>query len=159
MIAYSPYLILLLPLFAAVVIRLFLHPFPRFAISVSTLACLGSFLGSLLFLFSGSLGSTIAIPAIPWIEFAGLKADFGLLMDPLARLMATLVSGIALLVHIYSIGYLKEDPHRSRFFAELSLFVFSMMGIVLADNLVTMFFFWELVGLSSYLLIGFWFGM
>ena len=157
MTAYSPYLILLLPLFAAVVIRLFLHPFPRFAISVSTLACLGSFLGSLLLLFSGGLGSALAIPVIPWIEFAGLKADFGLLMDPLARLMATLVSGIALLVHIYSIGYLKEDPHRSRFFAELSLFVFSMMGIVLADNLVTMFLFWELVGLSSYLLIGFWF--
>ena len=70
--------------------------------------------------------------------------------------MATLVSGVAFLVHLFSIAYLEKDPSRSRFFAELSLFVFAMLGIVLADNLVSMFIFWELVGLSSYLLIGFW---
>jgi len=77
--------------------------------------------------------------------------------DPLARMMAALVTGVAFLVHVYSIGYLSKDPSRSRFFGELSLFVFSMLGIVFADNLLTMFIFWELVGLSSYLLIGFWF--
>jgi NADH-quinone oxidoreductase subunit L len=156
MIAYAPYLILLLPLLAAISIRLFLHPFPRISITVSTLACLGSFLGSMgLLLFGSSLGEVVA-PALPWIEWAGFRANFGFLGDPLARGMAALVSGVAFLVHIYSIGYLEKEPCRSRFFAELSLFVFSMLGIVLADNLISMFIFWELVGLSSYLLIGFW---
>jgi len=130
MIAYAPYLILLLPLLAAVSIRLFLYPFPRISITVSTLACLGSFLGSIgLLLFGSSMGEVTA-PALPWIEWAGFRANFGILGDPLARGMATLVSGVAFLVHIYSIGYLEKEPCRSRFFAELSLFVFSMLGIV-----------------------------
>ena len=157
MIAYTPYLILLLPLVAAVLIRLFLHPFPKIAVTCSVGACLLSFGGSLLLLASGTPSGGMAAPTVTWIEFAGLKANFGLVADPLARMMAALVTGVAFLVHIYSIGYLSKDPSRSRFFAELSLFVFSMLGIVFADNLVTMFIFWELVGLSSYLLIGFWF--
>ena len=157
MIAYAPYLLLLFPLCAVVAIRLFLYPFPRIAIAISTGACGLSFLGSLFLLWAGGTSAELVVPGVPWIEFAGLKANFGCCTDPLARLMAALVSGVALLVQLYSIGYLKGDPHRSRFFAELSLFVFSMLGIVLSDNLVTMFLFWELVGLSSYLLIGFWF--
>jgi len=157
MIAYAPYLILLLPLLSAVLTRLFLHPFPRVAVTSSVTACLLSFVGSLFLLSAGTPSGGMAAPMVPWIEFAGLKANFGLVSDPLARLMAALVTGVALLVHIYSIGYLTKDPSRSRFFGELSLFVFSMLGIVFADNLVTMFIFWELVGLSSYLLIGFWF--
>ena len=156
MLAYTPYLILLLPLLAAVSIRIFLHPFPRISVAVSTLACLGSFVGSLSLLVFGSVLGGVAAPSLPWVEVAGFRANFGLMGDPLARVMATLVSGVAFLVHLYSIGYLEKDPSRSRFFAELSLFVFSMLGIVLADNLVSMFIFWELVGLSSYLLIGFW---
>lgn len=154
--AYTPYLILLLPLFAAVLIRVFLHPFPRISITVSTLACAGSFLGCLALLFAGPMVGSVAAPALPWISWGNFQAHLGLLGDPLARGMATLVSGVALLVHLYSIGYLEKDPSRSRFFAELSLFVFSMLGIVFADNLISMFIFWELVGLSSYLLIGFW---
>jgi NADH-quinone oxidoreductase subunit L len=145
-----------LPLFSAVLIRLFLHPFPRIAVPVSVAACLGSFLGSLVLLNGGLPPGGMAAPTVTWIELGGLKAGFSLLADPLARLMATLVTGVALLVHIYSLGYMAKDPCRSRFFAELSLFVFSMLGIVFADNLVSMFIFWELVGLSSYLLIGFW---
>ena len=156
MIAYAPYLILLLPLLSAAAIRFFLHPFPRISVSLSTLACLGSFLGALALLVMGTPEGGMSAPTIPWVEIGTWKAAFGLLGDPLARMMAVVVSGIALLVHIYSIGYLAHDPSRSRFFAELSLFVFSMLGIVYADNLVTMFIFWELVGLSSYLLIGFW---
>ena len=156
MIAYAPYLILLLPLFSAAAIRFFLHPFPRISLSLSTLACLGSFLGALTLLFLGTPEGGMSAPTLPWVEIGTWKAGFGLLGDPLARMMAVVVSGIALLVHIYSIGYLAHDSSRSRFFAELSLFVFSMLGIVYADNLVTMFIFWELVGLSSYLLIGFW---
>jgi len=157
MIAYAPYLILLLPLFSAVLTRLFLYPFPKVAVTSSVVACLLSFVGSLILLNTGTPSGGVAAPPVPWIEFAGLKANFGLVADPLARMMAALVTGVAFLVHIYSIGYLAKDPSRSRFFGELSLFVFSMLGIVFADNLVTMFIFWELVGLSSYLLIGFWF--
>lgn len=155
--AFLPYLILLLPLMAAVSIRLFLFPFPKISIAVSTGSCLASFVGAL-FLLAGNVSSQGVPPlSVPWIEFAGLKTNFSLLTDPLARMMTALVTGVALLVHVYSIGYMAKDESRSRFFAELSLFVFSMLGIVLADNLVTMFIFWELVGLSSYLLIGFWF--
>ena len=156
MLAYTPYLILFLPLLAAVSIRFFLNPFPRISVAVSTVACFGSFLGSLALLFSGSGEGVLATPALPWIEWAGFRANFGILADPLARGMAALVSGVAFLVHLYSIAYLQKDPSRSRFFAELSLFVFSMLGIVLADNLISMFICWELVGVSSYLLIGFW---
>jgi len=157
MIAYTPYLILLMPLIAAVVIRFFLHPFPKIAVTSSVAACLLSFVGSLFLLGSGTPSGGMAAPPVTWIDFGGLKANFGLVADPLARMMAALVTGVAFLVHLYSIGYLAKDPSRSRFFGELSLFVFSMLGIVFADNLVTMFIFWELVGLSSYLLIGFWF--
>jgi hypothetical protein len=67
------------------------------------------------------------------------------------------VTGVGLMIHIYSCGYMAGDPSYARFFASLSLFMFSMLGIVLASNLVLMFVFWELVGVSSYLLIGFWF--
>ena len=104
MIAYLPYLILLLPLLAAVSIRVFLHPFPRISVAVSTFACLGSFVGSLGMLFNGSVSGEVVAPVLPWIEWAGFKANFGLMGDPLARGMAVLVSGVALLVHIYSIG-------------------------------------------------------
>ena len=92
MLAYTPYLILLLPLLAAVSIRFFLHPFPRVSVAVSTFACLGSFLGSMAFLVLGSGEGVFAVPSLPWIEWAGLRANFGILGDPLARGMATLVS-------------------------------------------------------------------
>ena len=71
--------------------------------------------------------------------------------------MLCVVTGVGSLIHIFSLGYMKEDRDFSRYFAFLSLFIFSMLGIVLADNFVMMFIFWELVGVSSYLLIGFWF--
>ena len=71
--------------------------------------------------------------------------------------MLVLVTGIGALIHIYSLGYMRDDDGKARYFAELSLFMFSMLGIVLANNFVMMFIFWELVGVSSYLLIGHWF--
>lgn len=91
-----------------------------------------------------------------WLPVPGLDFSIGLQVDRLSTLMSLVVTGVGALVMIYSTGYMKDDGSYSRFFCTLSLFVFSMLGIVLADNLVMLFVFWELVGVSSYLLIGFW---
>ncbi len=93
-----------------------------------------------------------------WLPVGGLDLSIGLVVDRLSVLMSLVVTAVASLVMVYSTAYMKGDPSFSRFFSTLGLFVFSMLGIVLADNLVMMFVFWELVGVSSYLLIGFWHG-
>ena len=95
--------------------------------------------------------------ALSWLHIGDLKIDLGLKLDPLSLLMLLVVTGVGSLIHIYSFGYMREDRSMGRYFASLSLFMFSMLGIVLANNLVMMFIFWELVGVSSYLLIGFWY--
>ena len=92
-----------------------------------------------------------------FITFGDLKADWALRVDSLTAVMLVVVTTISSLVHIYSIGYMEEDPYRPRFFSYLSFFTFAMLMLVTADNLVQMFFGWEGVGLASYLLIGFWF--
>ena len=92
-----------------------------------------------------------------WLWVGPFHVDFGLRFEPLSLLMLLVVTGVASAIHIYSWGYMHEDPGFSRFFACLSLFTFSMLGIVLANNFLELFIFWELVGVSSYLLIGFWF--
>ena len=80
----------------------------------------------------------------------------GLLLDPLSSIMLVVVTSVSLLVQIYSVGYMHDDKSYSRYFAYLSLFTASMLGLVLAINIIQFFLFWELVGLCSYLLIGFW---
>ena len=80
-----------------------------------------------------------------------------MIFDPLSKGMLLVVTGVGLLVHIFSIGYMAHDPGKGRFFGGLSIFMFSMTGIVLASNLIMLFIFWEGVGFSSYLLIGFWY--
>ncbi len=95
--------------------------------------------------------------SLPWIGFDSLVINFGYLVNPLAIMMLLVVTGVGSAIFIYSRGYMADDPGMPRFFAYLSLFAFSMIGIVLADNLIQLFIFWELVGLSSYLLIGFWY--
>lgn len=92
-----------------------------------------------------------------WFASAGFSVSFGFLIDPLSLLMILIVTGIGLIIHIYSIGYMKEDTGYNRFFSYMNLFVFSMLVLVLADNYLVMFIGWEGVGLCSYLLIGFWF--
>jgi NADH-quinone oxidoreductase subunit L len=92
-----------------------------------------------------------------WLKVGDLQVDFGLHFDPLSLLMLLVVTGVATVIHIYSLGYMREDRGLPRYFASLSLFTFSMLGIVLANNFIELFIFWELVGVSSYLLIGFWF--
>jgi NADH-quinone oxidoreductase subunit L len=92
-----------------------------------------------------------------WFTSGALKVDWSLRIDPLTAVMLVVVGTVSSLVHLYSIGYMSDDPSRPRFFAYLSLFTFAMLMLVTADNLVQMFFGWEGVGLLSYLLIGFWY--
>ena len=148
-------LVLLLPLLAAVGITLFWKKDEEFSAQLSIGAiALGFALSLGIFAFTGDK----AIEAnFNWLSVGDLKVSFGLLLDPLSKLMLLVVTGVGLMIHIYSRGYLQGDRSYSRYFASLSLFTFSMLGIVLANNLFMMFVFWELVGVSSYLLIGFWF--
>ena len=107
------------------------------------------------------LGITMENPieySVNWLSLPGLTIEAGILVDPLTAVMLIVVCFIALLVDVYSIGYMEGDPGYSRYFSFLSLFAASMLGLVVANNYFQMFFFWELVGLSSYLLIGFYFG-
>ncbi len=97
------------------------------------------------------------VPLFTWIAVGDLKVEWSLRIDTLTVVMLVVVNTISALVHLYSIGYMAEDPYRPRFFSYLSLFTFSMLMLVTSDNLVQMFFGWEGVGLMSYLLIGFWY--
>jgi NADH-quinone oxidoreductase subunit L len=92
-----------------------------------------------------------------WISAGNLELDWAFRIDTLTAVMLVVVNTVSALVHLYSTGYMHEDPHRPRFFAYLSLFTFAMLMLVTSDNLVQMFFGWEGVGLASYLLIGFWY--
>src|SRR6476620_806555 len=97
------------------------------------------------------------IALFPWINSGELQVAWALRVDTLTAVMLVVVNTVSPLVHLYSIGYLDEDPYRPRFFGYLSLFTFAMLMLVTADNLVQLFFGWEGVGLASYLLIGFWY--
>src|SRR6267143_2370757 len=149
-----PWYVLLLPLFAAVVIVLLTKSFRGLSSFISIAAVLGSFACSCLIFVTPNIRSL----ELTWIDFPPLLyVPLGLILDDLSKTMLVLVTGIGALIHIYSLGYMKDDAGKSRYFASLSFFMFSMLGIVLADNFVMMFIFWELVGVSSYLLIGHWF--
>jgi NADH-quinone oxidoreductase subunit L len=92
-----------------------------------------------------------------WMQSGGLKLEVGFLIDPLTVMMMLVVSFVSLMVHVYTIGYMAEDPGYQRFFSYISLFTFSMLMLVMSNNFVQLFFGWEAVGLVSYLLIGFWY--
>jgi NADH-quinone oxidoreductase subunit L len=124
------------------------------AIGLGFIAALLSFL-SLISLDAGSRSVTVHL--FTWADIGSLHVPFDLRWDPLAAAMAMTVTGVGFLIHVYSIGYMHDDPRYPRFFAYLNLFVFSMLLLVLADNLVLLYAGWELVGACSYLLIGFWF--
>ena len=99
----------------------------------------------------------LKVPVLTWIHSGPLALDWVLRVDTLTAIMLVVVTTVSSLVHVYSIGYMADDPHRARFFAYLSLFTFAMLMLVTADNFLQMFFGWEGVGLASYLLIGFWY--
>ena len=92
-----------------------------------------------------------------WIRSGSFSADFAFYLDQLSLVMLLVVTGVGFLIHIYSVGYMWDDPSYYRFFAYLNLFMFFMLTLVLANNYLLMFIGWEGVGLASYLLIGFWF--
>ena len=151
-----PWLILFLPLLSVAVITLFTLNCKTTSSLISIGAVAAGFVMTLLFInangfqFSGETSTN-------WLSIGGLQIDFGLKLDALSMMMLLVVTGVGGAIHIYSFGYMHEDRSMARFFAFMSLFTFSMLGIVLANNFVMMFIFWELVGVSSYLLIGFWF--
>ncbi|SHN53744.1 NADH-quinone oxidoreductase subunit L [Erythrobacter sanguineus] len=111
-------------------------------------------------IFLGFIGGTETaevVQVLKWVESGTLSFDWSLRVDTLTAIMLVVINSVSALVHLYSWGYMEEDPDQPRFFAYLSLFTFAMLMLVTADNLVQMFFGWEGVGLASYLLIGFWF--
>jgi NADH-quinone oxidoreductase subunit L len=106
---------------------------------------------------SVGFGQDARVQIASWIVSGDLRIDWALRVDTLTAVMLVVVTTVSAFVHLYSIGYMEEDPYRPRFFAYLSLFTFAMLALVTSDNLVQLFFGWEGVGLMSYLLIGFWF--
>ena len=149
----APWIILFAPLLAAAAIVIATQPLKKLSSYLSVAAVAVSFVFSLV-VFGTSGQQDVSFN---WIDLGSFQIRIGYLIDDFSRMMLLVVSGVGLLIHIYSIGYMHDDRGRSRYFAGLSLFMFSMLGIVLANNFVMMFIFWELVGVSSYILIGHWF--
>ncbi len=159
---HSLYLIILFPLVGFLLNGLLLGRLNKKLISLIGCGSVGlSFLWGLKTFFN-----ILAVPEterlfkevlFTWIPAGVFNVNFGLMFDPLSAVMVLVVSGVGFLIHVYSIGYMHDDPGYGRYFTYLNLFVFSMLTLVLADNYLLMFVGWEGVGLCSYLLIGFWF--
>ncbi len=149
-----PALLLALPLLSAALILLFTRRWASFSSWISVGSVTASL--ALAFLFLGAEDGVVTL--FSWISIEGvISFDIGVTIDRLSRGMMMVVTVVGTLVHWYSLGYMKDDEGKARYFAGLSLFMFSMTGIVLADSFVMMFLFWELVGVSSYILIGHWY--
>ncbi len=143
---------LLTPLLSAVLIACFLRRRGTLASYLSVAAAAGICAFSYLAI-QATDGSTIRA-AIEWLSFGNFTVSMGFLFDGVAATMLTMVAFVGLLIHVFSLGYMADDKAKGRFFGGLSIFMFSMLGIILADNLIMIFVFWELVGFSSYMLIG-----
>ncbi|WP_333708065.1 NADH-quinone oxidoreductase subunit L [Tepidimonas ignava] len=130
----------------------------RWAHSLTILGVLVAFILSAITLKRVALdGAYFDQTIYEWMVIGGLKMEIGFLVDGLTAMMMCVVTFVSLMVHIYTIGYMEDDPGYNRFFAYISLFTFSMLMLVMSNNLLQLFFGWEAVGLVSYLLIGFWF--
>ncbi|MFV8165745.1 NADH-quinone oxidoreductase subunit L [Mycobacterium sp. 134] len=154
------WLVIALPAAGAVVLLLSGRRSDRWGHLLGCATALGAFvLGAVLFAqMLGRDGEHRAVgeSLFSWVPVAGLQVDFGLQLDQLSVCFVLLITGVGSLIHIYSIGYMAEDPDRRRFFAYLNLFLAAMLLLVLADNYLGLYAGWEGVGLASYLLIGFW---
>jgi NADH-quinone oxidoreductase subunit L len=124
------------------------------------ITCLGvavAFVLSVQTLLAVTAGARFNATVYEWLVIGGLKMEVGFLVDGLTAMMMCVVTFVSLMVHVYTIGYMAEDPGYQRFFSYISLFTFSMLMLVMSNNMLQLFFGWEAVGLVSYLLIGFWF--
>jgi NADH-quinone oxidoreductase subunit L len=151
-------LVPLAPLLGALVAGLFGRAIGRAGAHwVTTLSVLVSFVVSIIVFFDVLNGNTFNGPVYTWATSGDTKFEIGFLIDRLSVLMMVVVSFVSLMVHVYTIGYMAGDPGYQRFFAYISLFTFSMLMLVMANNFLQLFFGWEAVGVVSYLLIGFWY--
>ena len=147
--------LLLLPFLSALVTLVFFRNFGNIASLLSVATSGGILVLSLFLIFNGD-GEIFSWQG-SWMKLADWELNFGFLIDAPARLLLFVVSFVGFLIHIFSLGYMSDDSAKSRYFGGLSLFMFSMIGITIADNLIMIFVFWELVGFSSYLLIAHYF--
>lgn len=151
------FLLIVSPLVGAALNAVAGRVLPRRA--VEAVACLGvgvSFAASLAAI-ALTWGTSVTIPLADWISVGDFHASFDAYATPLSTVMAVMVTFVSTLIHVYSVGYMREDEDYVRYFCYLNLFVFSMLTIVMADNLVFLFLGWEGVGFCSYALIGFWY--
>ena len=152
--------IFFLPLGSFAVIVLIIRPLlNRYSLlsGLTLIAALGVALGLSIWTLRAVLqGDDLAFQPHEWLEVGSATIEMGLLVDQLTAIMLIVVTGVSLMIQVYSLGYMHRDPGYSRYFAFMSLFTASMLGLVLSVNIIQLYVFWELVGLSSYLLIGFW---
>jgi len=154
------WLIPALPLVAAGIISVNKQPQRKLAASLAIGSMAVGFLLSLCALsatFGQGEGLKHQVFSFPWIQFGGQWMNIGWVLDPLTAVMLVMVTFVGMLIFIFSIGYMEHDPNFMRFFCFLALFASGMLGVVIANNLFLLFVSWEIVGLTSYLLIGFWF--
>ena len=152
--------VFLLPLGSFAAIALIVRPFFNRHCTLSGLVLivpLSVALGlSIWTLRSVILGHEMDLGSYSWLEVGPATIEMGLLVDQLTAIMLIVVTGVSLMIQVYSLGYMRHDPGHARYFAYMALFTASMLGLVLASNIIQLYVFWELVGVSSYLLIGFW---
>ncbi|WP_297366031.1 NADH-quinone oxidoreductase subunit L, partial [Thauera sp.] len=151
-------LVPLAPLAGAILAGLFGKAIGRAGAHVVTiLGVLVAFIASVVIYQDVAAGNTFNGTIYTWMQAGGIDFEVGFLIDSLTVMMMLVVTFVSLMVHIYTIGYMSEDPGYQRFFSYISLFTFSMLMLVMSNNFLQLFFGWEAVGLVSYLLIGFWY--
>ena len=150
--------ILFAPLCAAALVALGARVLPRQVVHGLPILAVGlSAVLSILALLEQLGGEPVRVKLLDWLSIGGFELSFGLLIDRLTALMACVVTWVSLAVHVYTVGYMRDDPGYARFFALIAFFTSAMLLLVMADNFMQLFVGWEAVGLASYLLIGFWF--
>jgi NADH-quinone oxidoreductase subunit L len=151
-------LVPLAPLFGAIIAGLFCRVIPRWVAHTVTIAGVAiAFITSVVIFRDVQAGNVFNGSVYTWLTSGDYKFEVGFLIDTLTTTMMLVVTFVSLMVHIYTIGYMQEDPGYNRFFSYISLFTFSMLMLVMSNNFMQLFFGWEAVGLVSYLLIGFWY--
>ena len=151
-------LVPLAPLVGAMIAGLFCRVIPRWVAHTATIAGVAiAFIASVVIFRDVQAGHVFNGPVYTWLTSGDYRFEVGFLIDSLTTTMMLVVTFVSLMVHIYTIGYMQEDPGYNRFFSYISLFTFSMLMLVMSNNFMQLFFGWEAVGLVSYLLIGFWY--